>query len=172
MSATPAIAMGLVLLVGAQRLAELVIARRNAARLLADGWREVGAGHYPLIVVLHAAWLVACGYAAYQINSIRWPMVALFVVLQAGRVWVIVSLGRYWTTRVYTKSDAPLVKRGPYRVLRHPNYAVVIMEIAVLPLAFGAWRIALAFSILNAVVLAFRIRVENRALAARIQPGE
>lgn len=164
------LAVALVLAVAAQRLLELFISRRNAQRLHADGWLEVGAGHYPALVALHASWLGACGYAAWTTDRLNGTMLLLFLVLQAGRVWVIASLGRYWTTRVYTKSGAPLIKRGPYRFLRHPNYAVVMMEIAVLPLAFGAWRIALTFSILNAILLHHRIRVENRALDARIQP--
>ena len=165
------LAQWLVLLVAAQRLGELVLARRNTARLLARGGREVGAGHYPLIVALHTGWLAALFLAIPPGAGMLWPLVLVFVLLQAARVWVIASLGEYWTTRIVTLAETPLVRKGPYRWLRHPNYLIVAGEIAVLPLAFGAWRIALVFSLLNAVVLAWRIRLEDRALAAGRTPG-
>ena len=92
---------------------------------------------------------------------------AAFLALQAARVWVLATLGRYWTTRIITLPDAPLVRRGPYRFVRHPNYLIVAAEIAVLPLVFGAWQIALVFSILNLLLLSHRIRRENAALAGR-----
>lgn len=164
---TRVIALALVALVALQRLAELVLARRNGSRLEAAGWVEVGSGHYPVIVGAHAAWLIACAWAAWATPVIRWEFVILFLLLEVGRAWVILSLGRFWTTRVYTRDDAPLVRGGPYRFLRHPNYLIVVLEVLTLPLAFGAWRVALAFSILNAGVLAVRIRVENRALSDR-----
>jgi methyltransferase len=154
-------------LVALLRLIELVHARRNTARLMAQGGVEHGRGHYPLIVALHAGWLAALAVLVPADTPVQWPWLALFALLQAARVWVIASLGPYWTTRVITLPGAPLVRRGPYRFLRHPNYAVVAAEIAVLPLAFGAWQIALAFSVLNAVVLTHRIRVEQAALAPR-----
>lgn len=152
--------------VAALRLAELVYARRNAARLLAQGGREVGAGHYPLFVLLHAAWLAAM--AIFAEADPRWPaLLAFFVLLQAGRGWVIWSLGPYWTTRLITVPGAPLVRSGPYRWLRHPNYLIVSAEIAVLPLAFGAVWLTLIFSLLNAALLCHRLRLENAALAQR-----
>ena len=95
------------------------------------------------------------------------PLLAVFLVLQLGRLWVISTLGPYWTTRIITLPGAPLVKRGPFRLVRHPNYLVVACEIAVLPLAFGAWRIAVVFSILSAMLTLYRIRLEDAALAAR-----
>lgn len=165
------LAQWLVLLVAAQRLGELVLARRNTARLLARGGRETGAGHYPLIVALHTAWLATLFLAIPPGARMLWTLILVFVLLQAARVWVIASLGEYWTTRIVTLADAPLVRRGPYRWARHPNYLIVAAEIAVLPLAFGAWRIAILFTLLNAVVLAWRIRLEDRALAARRTPG-
>ncbi|MCF3628922.1 isoprenylcysteine carboxylmethyltransferase family protein [Thalassospiraceae bacterium LMO-SO8] len=154
-------------LVALLRVAELLHARRNTARLMAQGGVEHGRGHYPVIVALHAGWLAALAVLVPPDTPVQWPWLALFVLLQAARVWVIASLGPYWTTRVITLPGAPLVRRGPYRLLRHPNYAVVATEIAVLPLAFGAWKIALAFSVLNALVLTHRIRVEQAALAPR-----
>lgn len=156
-----------VLLVAVQRLAELLYAARNTRRLLRQGGREIGARHYPLLVLLHAAWLFALLVAVPADATVNWWLLVLFLALQLGRIWVIVSLGRFWTTRIITLPDTGLVRRGPYRVLRHPNYLIVALEIAVLPLAFGAWRIALAFSLLNLALLAWRIRVEESALAVR-----
>jgi methyltransferase len=156
--------LGLVVL---QRLAELILAQRNTRRLLAKGAVEVGRGHYPLIVALHAAWIAVLALTVPADAPASWPLLGLFLVLQAARIWVIASLGPYWTTRIITLTAAPLVRRGPYRWLRHPNYLVVALEIAVLPLAFGAVWIALVFSLLNAVLLWHRIRVEAEALAGR-----
>jgi len=154
-------------LVVGQRLGELIIARRNTRRLLAQGAREVGAGHYPLFLALHTAWLATL---ALVVDPWKWPNPALigaYLALQLARLWVISSLGPYWTTRIITLDHAPLVRRGPFRLIRHPNYIIVAAEIAVLPLAFGAWRTALVFSALNAALLAWRIRIEDQALAAR-----
>ncbi len=154
-------------LVVLQRLGELVLARRNTARLLARGGREVGRRHYPLMVLLHAAWLLALATMVPLEREPNWALIGGFAMLQGGRLWVIRSLGPYWTTRIITLPDRPLVRTGPYRYLKHPNYLIVAAEIAVLPLAFGAWRIALAFSLLNLPLIVWRIRVENRALARR-----
>ncbi len=152
-------------LVTAQRLGELLLARRNTAALLAEGAREYGRGHYPLIVLVHAAWLGALWFFASG-RAILWPLVAVFVLLQAARLWIIASLGRRWTTRIIVIPGAPLVRRGPYRLIRHPNYWIVVLEIAILPLAFGLWQVALVFTLLNLAVLAVRISAENRALAS------
>jgi methyltransferase len=146
-----------------ERLAELLLARRNTARLLAAGAREHAAAHYPLIVAVHAAWLGALWLLAPgRPVSLVW--LAVFAVLQALRIWVLATLGPRWTTRIIVLPGEPLVERGPYRLLRHPNYAVVVSEIAVLPIAFGLPLVALGFSALNAAVLAIRIRAENAAL--------
>jgi methyltransferase len=159
-ASAPALALiGFILL---QRLAELAYARRNEGRLRARGAREVGAEHYPLIVALHAGWLASLALFGWsQPASPGW--LAAFVGLQLFRLWTLASLGERWTTRVLVL-DAPLVTRGPYRFMRHPNYALVVAEIAVAPLALGLERVALAFSLLNAALLAWRIRVEDRAL--------
>jgi len=151
-------------LVAAQRVVELVYARRNERRLLATGGVEAGASHYPLIVAVHAAWLLAMAVTIPPQTPPNWWLLGAYVLLQAARVWVIASLGPYWTTRVVTVPGTVLVRRGPYRYLRHPNYAIVAAEIAVLPLAFGAVAIAVAFTVLNAAVLTWRIRVEDGAL--------
>lgn len=157
----------ILVIVALQRLGELLLARRNTARLKAEGGYELGAGHYPIIVGLHAALLVVLFLAVDRETPILWAPFALFLLLQVARLWVIASLGRYWTTRIIAVPHAPLVRRGPYRWVRHPNYLIVIAEIAVLPLVFGLWPIALAFSLLNLPVIAWRIRIENAALAAR-----
>jgi methyltransferase len=154
-------------LVALQRLIEVRYAERNTRALLARGAREIGRAHYPLIVALHAAWLIAIAVLVPADPHIVWAWLVLFVLLQAARVWVIATLGPYWTTRIITLTDAPLVRRGPYRFVRHPNYLVVAGEIAVLPLAFGEPWVALAFTILNAAVLAWRIREEETALRPR-----
>ena len=157
-------------LVVVQRLGELVIARRNTQRLLARGGREVGAGHYPLFILLHGSWLVAIAATVPIDRQPSWPLVAVYAALQLCRVWVIATLGPYWTTRIITVDDAPLVTRGPFRLVRHPNYWVVCAEIAVLPLAFGDWPVAVTWSVLNALLLRHRIKVEGDALRARTGP--
>lgn len=150
-----------------QRLGELVLARRNTRRLLAEGAVESGRGHYPLLVLLHAGWLLALLLLVSPDTPVRWFPLALFAGLQGLRIWVIATLGRFWTTRIISLPGTPLIRRGPYRVLRHPNYAIVIGEIALLPLAFGAWRIAVVFSVLNLALLSHRIRMEDRTLEKR-----
>ncbi len=154
-----------------QRLAELALAQRNTRRLLARGGREVGAGHYPLFFLLHGSWLLAMALAVPWSTEPSGILILVFFALQGLRVWIVASLGRFWTTRIITLDGTPLVRRGPYRLLTHPNYWVVAGEIAVLPLAFGAWPIALVWSVLNALLLWHRVRVENAALAARDQPA-
>ncbi|MCZ6510113.1 MAG: isoprenylcysteine carboxylmethyltransferase family protein [Alphaproteobacteria bacterium] len=157
----------LVALIVLQRLVELAVARINTRRLLAAGGVEHGAGHYPLMVALHVAWLVCLAVFVPADAALDSLLFLLFLLTQAARVWVIVSLGRYWTTRVIAVPSAPLVARGPYRWLRHPNYLIVVAEIALVPLIAGAWEIAAAFSIANAAMLWHRIRIENAALAGR-----
>ena len=154
-------------LVALQRACELIYARRNTRRLLAEGAVEVGAGHYPVFVALHGAWLVSLLLFVPPDAPVNGPLLGLFLALQAARLWVQASLGRFWTTRIITLPGAGLVRRGPYRYLKHPNYLIVALEIAVLPLAFGAWQIATLFSAVNLPLLAWRIRAENAALAGR-----
>jgi methyltransferase len=160
----PALIVGLVAL---ERLAELIYAQRNTRALLREGAHEIGRNHYPLIVLLHLSWLIAVYAFADKSAPPTWGWIAVFVLLQAARYWILATLGRYWTTRIIVVPNAPLIAGGPYRFLRHPNYAVVIAEIAVLPLAFGEYAIALVFTVLNATLLAWRIRIENAALNAR-----
>jgi methyltransferase len=150
-------------LVTAERVGELWLSRRNTKRLLAQGAREHAPGHYPLIVTLHAAWLATLWWLA-PARAIDGFWLAMFVLIEIARIWVLASLGPRWTTRIIVLPDAPLVRRGPYRFVDHPNYLVVVSEIAVLPLVFGLWQVALIFSVLNAAMLAVRISQENRAL--------
>jgi len=150
-------------LVTGQRLGELVLARKNTARLMARGGVETGAAHYPLIVALHAAWLVGLFALAWD-RPVNGYWMGLFVLLQLGRIWVIASLGGRWTTRIITVPGETLVRRGPYRFVSHPNYIVVAAEIAVLPLAFDLIAFAAVFSVLNALILAIRIRAESAVL--------
>lgn len=152
-------------LVTAQRLGELVLARRNTRSLLARGAMEAGASHYPFIVTLHAAWLIGLWLLAWNRPLNLW-LLAVFVALQAARIWVIASLAGRWTTRIIILPGEPLVRRGPYRFVSHPNYLVVAAEMLVLPLAFGLAWYALIFSLLNLAMMAVRIRAENQALKA------
>jgi methyltransferase len=161
-----ALAVGCVAL---QRLLELRLSRRNERLLRARGAIERGRGHYPLMVALHALWLLSMlieGLLRGPGLPALWPIpAALFLLVQPLRYWAILSLGDYWNTRILVVPDAKLVARGPYRYLRHPNYVVVAVEVATFPLIFGAWVTALVFSALNATLLFVRIREENRALA-------
>lgn len=158
-------------LVAAQRLGELLLARRNTRRLLAAGAVEHGRGHYRLIVLLHLTWLATLPLA---VPAERWPepvLVGLYLALQALRVWIIATLGVRWTTRVLIVPGETPVRRGPYRWYRHPNYAVVAAEIPLLPLAFGATAHAVLFGLANLALLAWRIRVEDAAWATHPSPG-
>lgn len=160
----------ILLLVTLQRLGELVLARRNNRALVARGAIEVGAMHYPLIVAVHAAWLVTLWVLGRK-EAVNVAALAAFMALQLVRVWVLATLGSRWTTRIVVLPGEPLVASGPYRYLAHPNYAVVSGEIALLPLALHLPGSALVFSVLNAAVLAIRIRAETRALGAANREG-
>ena len=164
------LALVILALVTLQRLGELWLSNRNTRRLLARGAREVAPGHYPLIVAVHALWLAALWWLAPG-REVELAWLAVFILLQLARLWVIATLGERWTTRIIVLPGAPLVRGGPYRLVKHPNYVVVAGEIAALPLAFGLWPVALLFSLLNAAVLAVRIRAESRALAQSSAPA-
>ncbi len=160
----------LVALVGLERLAELVVSTRNAAWSKERGGRETGLGHYPFMVLLHTGLLVGALVEAYARRpdvpgALAWSMLALVVGSQALRWWCIATLGRRWNTRVIVVPGLPPVTRGPYRFLRHPNYVAVVVEGVALPLVHAAWITALVFTVLNALLLTVRIRVENAALA-------
>jgi len=150
-------------LVTLQRLAELAIAASNTRHLRALGAFEIGRAHYPVMVALHASWLATL-WLTVGGREVSLPLLAVFLVLQAMRIWILATLGRRWTTRIIVLPGAPLVTDGPFRFLRHPNYCVVVCEIAVLPLVFGLTWVAVLFSVLNAAMLWVRIRSESQAL--------
>jgi methyltransferase len=158
----------LLVFVTLQRAAELVWNRSNERGLKARGAVEAGRGHYPVMVALHGLWLVALWIWGWD-RPIVWGWFAAYVLLQLGRVWVLATLGRRWTTRVFVIPGETLVRRGPYRFVSHPNYVVVVLEIFVLPLVWGLWGAALLFGLSNMALLAWRIRVENRALSAAVR---
>ena len=154
--------------VAVERLAELVMSKRNLGWALARGGREHGFGHYPFMVVLHTGLLVACLIEATHrsfIPALGWPMIAVVVLAQALRWWCIAVLGPRWNTRVIVVPGLPLVERGPYRWLRHPNYVAVVLEGIALPLVHSAWITAVVFTVVNAGLLRVRISSENAALA-------
>jgi methyltransferase len=153
-------------LVALQRVLELLYSARNTRRLLALGGVESGAIQYPFFIALHTAWLASMAIFIPASTVPNWWLLGLYAALQPFRLWTLASLGPYWTTRVITVPGAPLVHRGPYRIFRHPNYVIVCAEIATLPLAFAAIEIAILFSFLNASLLSWRIRVEERALVS------
>lgn len=146
-----------------QRLAELMLSHHNTKRLLARGAYEVDQGHYPFIVLLHASWLAVLWFLGPGPSVEVIPLI-LFALLQLARIWVLVTLGERWTTRIIILPGEPLVQSGPYRWVNHPNYLIVIGEFAVLPLVFGLPMVAIVFSLLNGLMLWVRIRDENRAL--------
>lgn len=159
----------LVALVGLERLFELRLSRRNAAWAIAQGGREVGQGHYPAMAAFHAAFLVACVAEPWLLHrpflpAVGLPALACAAFAQGLRYWAVTTLGPRWNTRVIVLPGWPPVTDGPYRLMGHPNYLAVVVEIAALPLVHGAWLTALCFSLGNAVLLAVRIRVEERAL--------
>lgn len=160
----------LVVLVGAERIAELVVSKRHAAWAFARGGVEYGQRHYPVMAVVHGALLVSCVVEVTVADRpfvawLGWPMLGLVLATQALRWWCVAALGTQWNTRVIVVPGIPLVSSGPYRWLRHPNYVAVTVEVAALPLVHTAWITALVFSVANAALLAVRIPVETRALA-------
>ncbi len=152
-------------LVTLQRIVELYIAHRNTKKLMARGGFEIGSGHYPLIVALHAIWLAGLWYLViYQNPGVSLPWIFAYLVLEAARGWIIAALGSRWTTRIIVVPGEDLVDAGPYKYFRHPNYMVVAGEIFILPMAFGFWLYAIIFAALNIVLLWWRIRSEEEAL--------
>jgi methyltransferase len=156
-----------VAIVALLRVAELLYAGRNTRRLRARGGVEIAPEQYPWFVALHAAWLASLLLFVPAGATPNLYLLGIFALAQVARIWIIATLGPFWTTRVITLPGAPLVRRGPYRFVRHPNYAIVCVEIAVLPLAFGAWMDALIFTVANAALIAWRVAAEDSALNAR-----
>jgi methyltransferase len=150
-----------------QRLAELVYANANTRRLLAEGGREFGRRHYPLFILLHGGWLIAIAWTATPAETPNLLLLAGFIASQLFRFWTLASIGRWWTTRIISAPHFPRVKKGPYRFIPHPNYTVVVAEIALLPLLLDAPFVAIAFSVANALLLSWRIWVEAAVLEER-----
>ena len=157
----------IVLALALMRISELAHASRNARRLLAAGGHAVGEGHYPFIIALHASWLGVLWWIGRELAEPDWLLFSLFGLLEAARLWVVATLGRFWTTRVITVPGAPLVRNGPYRWVRHPNYLIVALEIPLLLYAFDAPGFAVLFGAANILLLAHRIRVEEGVLRPR-----
>ena len=155
----------LLLLMSGQRLTEVMLSKRNTAKLMARGGVEYGAGHYPLMIAFHTVWLIGMAVLAWD-QPVSRPWLIVVIALQAGRMWVIHSLGERWTTRIIVLPGVPPVTWGLYRYMRHPNYVIVAVEIAAVPLALGLQTFAAVFFVLNLGVLAIRIRAEDKALAA------
>lgn len=161
----------LVGMVALERLAELIVSRRNAVWSFARGGVEHGRGHWPAMVVLHTAFLAACPAEVWALDrpfvpAVGWPALGLVVAAQGLRWWCIATLGRQWNTRVIVVPGLARVAAGPYRLLPHPNYVAVVVEGLALPLVHGAWMTAVGFTALNAALLAVRIRAEDAALGA------
>ncbi|CAM3020174.1 hypothetical protein BST27_06900 [Mycobacterium intermedium] len=155
--------------IAVERLVELLVARRNAAWSMSQGGREFGQGHYPAMVSMHALLLVSCVAEVSErhrpfIPWLGWPMVAVVALSTLVRWWCVAVLGKHWNPRLIVIPSAPLVRRGPYRWLHHPNYTAVVAEVAALPLVHSAWLTAIVFTIVNAFVLKVRIDTENAAL--------
>jgi methyltransferase len=161
---------GVLLLV--QRGLEELYSIRNTRRLLAEGAHEEGADFYPVVAVAHLAWIASIILLIPPHGIVVWPLAALYVLIQVVRYWVIGTLGAFWTHHIITLDRAPLVARGPYRWIRHPNYAVTIAETFLLPLVFGAWPIALIMTAVWVTVLRYKIRLEDAALAKRRPTGD
>ena len=163
----------LVALVGLERVAELVVSHRNAGWSISRGGVESGRRHYPVMVALHVGLLggalVEVWWARPEfVPLLGWTALALVLASQSLRWWCIATLGRQWNTRVIVVPGLPLVRRGPYRWLSHPNYVAVVVEGAALPLVHSAWVTAVVFTVANAAVLTVRIRTENAALQAAV----
>jgi methyltransferase len=157
------LAIVVLILITVQRASELVIARRNTRELMARGAVERGSNHYPVMVALHASWLTGLWFWGWN-AVLNMAFLAAYVALQPLRLWILATLGRRWTTRILTVPGETLVARGPYRFIRHPNYALVLLEVPLLPLAFGMNTFALVYGLLNMAMLAWRISVEEAAL--------
>jgi len=165
--AVPSMVSAVLIYIVLQRVGELIYANRNTQRLLSEGGREYGQDHYIFFIILHSAWLIAMIIYVDPQHTISPILLMLFVGTQILRFWVLASIGRWWTTRIISAPHFDRVKKGPYRFIPHPNYMVVVMEIALIPAMLGLTGLAVTFSILNALLLRHRIGVENQVLHQR-----
>jgi methyltransferase len=155
------------LIVLAQRGLEELYSAHNTRRLLAAGAVEAGRAYYPVVAVTHLAWIAALFFLLPAAAPISASLLGLYLALQVVRYWVIATLGRYWTHRIISLQNAPIVRRGPYRYMAHPNYAVTLAETLLLPMVFGGWALGVIMAAIWSAVLAYKIDLENNALAAR-----
>ena len=155
------------LLVLVQRGLEELYSRRNTRALLARGAVEAARDYYPVVVAIHLAWIASVFFFIPSDAAIIWPLLALYLLLQAARYWIIATLGGYWTHRILTMENAPTVKTGPYRWIRHPNYAVAFLESLLLPWIFGAFALGVIMATANGAMLYYKIVLEDAALVAR-----
>lgn len=151
----------------AQRGLEELHSQRNTRRLLEQGAIEAGASYYPVVAVTHLGWIAALFLLVPAAAAVSKPLFLLFLLLQVARYWIIGSLGRFWTHRIITLSTAPIIRAGPYRFLRHPNYLITFLETILVPAIFGAWAVALIFGSVWGTVLVYKIRLEDEALDKR-----
>lgn len=154
-----------------QRGAEEIHSARNTKRLIAAGGREEGREYYPVVACAHLSWIAGLFFLIPAEATIIWPIMGLFLLLQIARYWVIATLGRYWTHRIITLDEAPIIGKGPYRFLRHPNYAVTYVETFLLPLAFGALPLAIIMTAVWVAVIQYKILLEDRAIDMRRRPN-
>lgn len=157
-----------IILIMIQRLAELIIAKRNENWMKSQGALEFGQSHYVFIVTVHSLFFISYIAEVYFFQrelSSAWPvLLLLFCITQAGRIWALTSLGRYWNTKIIVLPKANVIKKGPYRYIKHPNYLIVAAEFIIIPLLFQAYLTAAIFTVLNFIILAIRIPAEERAL--------
>jgi methyltransferase len=155
------------LVVLVQRGLEEIHSQRNTRGLLAAGAREADPDYYPVVAVTHVAWIASVFLRIPPTAEVFWPAAVLFVLVQPVRYWIIASLGRYWTHRIITLDHVPVIRSGPYRFMNHPNYLVTIVEVILLPLAFGDWRLAIVIGAIWIAVIGHKRTLEERAIASR-----
>lgn len=160
------------LLVLAQRGLEDLYSARNARRLIQAGAYEAGRSYYPVVATVQLAWLGSVFFLVPPEAPVSYPLLVVYLVLQVVRYWSIAALGPYWTYRIVTMDDAPIVREGPYRFMRHPNYAVLIAETFLLPAAFGAWALAIIMAAIESSVMYYKILLEDEALERRRRASE
>jgi methyltransferase len=155
-----------------QRVAEEIYSARNTRALRAAGAREAGRSYYPVVATTHLAWIASIFFLIPSNATVSYVLAALYVALQAIRYWVIASLGKFWTHRIFTLEGAPIIRHGPYLYVRHPNYAVTIAETFLLPAVFGAIALGMIMGAIWAAVLAYKIELEDDALSSRRQSSD
>jgi methyltransferase len=152
-----------------QRLSELYVSHKNEKWLSANGGIQYGQKHYPFMIALHAAFIgsIIAEYWWRGGTPVHWLFLVLYLLVLSFKYWALRSLGNYWNTKIYRIPGAEPVKKGPYKLFKHPNYMEVVCEIAIIPLIFHLYYTAIIFSVLNAIMLWVRIRAENKIWAIK-----